>query len=155
MEHARPSAKAQQQEANNGYHSVHATNNGLYRPQHPIDKVFRLVRLLCELYPITSSILSFAIVGIVLFFVGRHIRMNHLEATMSTRHSISHDYTKIEYDFNFRASQMEHWCLFVSTTIIQNRKEHATGYPLAACLPLYHPHALSLSLSFCLLSLGS
>jgi hypothetical protein len=44
-------------------------------------------------------------------WVHHAVRRRVCEAPV-TRNRVSHDYTAIDYNYNFKASQIDHWCLF-------------------------------------------
>lgn len=97
--HPRPSHEAQRQAINRRVASS---------SRHPVDQVWALIRLYLEGHPFVATLLLFGVIGVLLHFLVSAMRRP------IARHRISHDYTKINYDYNFRASQMQHWCLFVS-----------------------------------------
>jgi hypothetical protein len=78
--------------------------------QHPLEGFWMLTKLYIESYPKIATVVAFFLIGCLMLFLG-----TSLQAPV-TRNRISHDYTAIDYNYNFRASQIDHWCLFVSTS---------------------------------------
>jgi len=74
----------------------------------PLDQLWMLIRLYIEYYPKISIVLGLAMLGGVLFVMGSSMR------APVTRNRLEHDYTAIGLNYNFKASQIDHWCLFVS-----------------------------------------
>jgi hypothetical protein len=72
-----------------------------------LDQCLLLCRLHVESYPCLYSTILFAILiilfyGLVTFF-----------SPAITRNVVKGDYSKISLEYNFKASQIDHWCLFV------------------------------------------
>lgn len=75
------------------------------------DRIWMLVRLYAESHPVLVSTIVFVVVTAAVSAAWGAAYPHH---GPRGRHQIHHDYSKIEYNFNFRATQMDHWCLFVS-----------------------------------------
>jgi len=103
--HARPSARQQLIVDNSGYQHRRS------RAIHPIGQLWHMMKLFMELNPITTTILLFVAVGFLLHYV----TVAFFRPGVS-RHTIKHDYSHIDLDFNFRATKIGSWCLFVSRT---------------------------------------
>jgi hypothetical protein len=68
----------------------------------------QLVCLYAELYPsVAASIAAFFCVMVMYAFVSQF--QHPLQ-----RHSLHNHYSAIDMAYNFKASQVENWCLFVS-----------------------------------------
>jgi hypothetical protein len=77
--------------------------------QHPLEGIWMLIKLYIESYPKIASVVAFSLIGCLMLFLATSVQ------APVTRNRISHDYTEIDNNYNFRASQIDHWCLFVST----------------------------------------
>jgi hypothetical protein len=77
--------------------------------QHPLEGLWMLIKLYIESYPKIASVVAFSLIGCLMLFLATSLQ------TPVTRNRISHDYTAIDQNYNFKASQIDHWCLFVST----------------------------------------
>jgi hypothetical protein len=75
---------------------------------HPIDDFLIMVRLHIEYYPRLSCTVGIIFVAFALYFLIAEVRKP------VTRNRLSHDYTKIDLHYNWKASQIDHWCLWVS-----------------------------------------
>jgi hypothetical protein len=78
--------------------------------QHPLEGFWMLTKLYIESYPKIATVVAFSLIGCVMLFLA-----TSLQAPV-TRNRISHDYTAIDNNYNFKASQIDHWCLFVSVS---------------------------------------
>jgi hypothetical protein len=72
-----------------------------------------LVRMYAQVHPVLASFAAFVVLTAAASAAAGLVRPHH---GPRGRHKIHHDYTKIEYNYNFRASQMDHWCLFGEDT---------------------------------------
>jgi hypothetical protein len=129
--HPRPSAAA------GTFHSRRRAASGSLP-----DRIWMLVRLYAEAHPVIASVLSFVAVTAAASAAWGAAYPHH---GPRGRHRIHHDYTKIDYHYNFRASQMDHWCLFVRA--IPFELFRASRSP--SCLPAYTQLSPNLSLRLC------
>ena len=66
-----------------------------------------LAKLYMEAYPLIAAVVCFlCLLAMILILV--EISPAHRDR----RHSLSHDYSAISSHYNFKATQMDHWCLF-------------------------------------------
>jgi hypothetical protein len=85
--------------------------------QHPLEGFWMLTKLYIESYPKIATVVAFSLIGCIMLFLA-----TSLQAPV-TRNRVSHDYTAIDNNYNFKASQIDHWCLFVSICMyIQHKK---------------------------------
>jgi len=80
------------------------------RHNNILDRVGALVRLYMELHPVIASIAVFVLLTMAVSLAVTVLFPRH----GPRRNRMHHDYSQIEYNYNFRASQLDHWCLFVS-----------------------------------------
>jgi hypothetical protein len=80
-----------------------------------IDQLWSIVRLYMEIHPVLASVVVF---GMLTALACLLVAVVHPHHGPRGRHQIHHDYSKIEYNYNFKASQMEHWCLFVRSVCL-------------------------------------
>jgi hypothetical protein len=82
-----------------------------HRPQPSFwQQCFQLTSLYVELYPrVTAAVAAFACVLVVYAFVSQ---FSH----PLSRNTMHHHYSDIDLQYNFKASQLDHWCLFVSSS---------------------------------------
>jgi lysophospholipase L1-like esterase len=73
---------------------------------HPLDQLCMFLKLHMEYYPRLATALVLSIIGLLFYMFVKSFQ------TPMYRNRLSHDYTKIELDYNFKASQLDHWCLF-------------------------------------------
>lgn len=83
---------------------------------HPIDDFVIMVRLYIEYYPRLSSLLVIMFLCFGIYMLAYQIRKP------VTRNRLSHDYTKIDLHYNWKSSQIDHWCLWVSLAIFLNSR---------------------------------
>ena len=77
--------------------------------QHPIDQLWMLIKLHLEYYPKIAASIGFILLGLFFYFFVNSLR------TPVSRHTLHHgEYTKIDQHYNFKAAQIDHWCLWVS-----------------------------------------
>jgi hypothetical protein len=91
--HPRPSARAVRS------HAHHYSSN-------QCRTACMLLKLYMEAYPLISTIIFFALLLLVVILF--------VETTTHTdrRHQLTHDYSRIDAHYNFRAARIDHWCLF-------------------------------------------
>jgi hypothetical protein len=82
------------------------------RRQHPLDQLWMLIKLYIESYPKVATVVAFSLIGCLMFFLA-----TSMQAPV-TRNRLSHDYSGIDLNYNFKASQIDHWCLFVSLLVL-------------------------------------
>jgi len=114
--HPRPSQRQTLLDENgNGFTSrggaLHVQQNrrGHRRNHHPVDQMWSIVKLYMELHPYKATVVVFVLVGFVLHLM---VDRYHRSRYGMLRHSLHHDYSHIDTKYNFRASQLENWCLF-------------------------------------------
>jgi hypothetical protein len=108
--HPRP-ASASSSSAGTGSH--HTRPRGMISRRGDdriVDQLWRIVRLYMEIHPVLASIVVFGMLTALVCLLVAVVYPHH---GPRGRHQIHHDYSKIEYHYNFKASQMENWCLFV------------------------------------------
>lgn len=71
-----------------------------------IRSLFMLVKLYMEYYPGVTSCIAALLVGLVVLLFVLSFRKP------VTRNRLFHDYSKIDMNYNFKASQVDHWCLW-------------------------------------------
>ena len=76
-----------------------------------LDQIFLLARLYVESYPRIASFLGF-----VVFTFCIYAAIVYSKPPL-TRNQLEHDYKDIDRDSVWKLSQMDHWCLFVSTKV--------------------------------------
>ena len=74
---------------------------------HPLSQLWLLIKLHIESYP-----KIFSTVGLVALAFLMYMAVEWSKPSLS-RHKVSMDYSDISLDYNFRAAQIDHWCLFV------------------------------------------
>jgi hypothetical protein len=80
-------------------------NNNNRNIPHFIDRLWMLLKLYMEYYPKLTALFLFSTMTIAIYYSTRR---------PVTRNRLHHDYTAIAQNYNFKASQMDHWCLFGS-----------------------------------------
>lgn len=81
-----------------------------FLPDHPLDKLMLLIKLYFELYP--RLMFSGCLVVFILLIKWWSPWTSWYNAKYSQRNYMTHDYSNLENDFNFKAAQIDHWCLF-------------------------------------------
>ena len=76
--------------------------------QHPIDQLWMLLKLYIEYYPKISTTIALTLIVVAFFAI-----MSSFQHPLA-RNRLTHDYSTIDRHYNFKASQIDHWCLFVS-----------------------------------------
>jgi len=76
--------------------------------RHPIDQLWMLLKLHIEYYPKISTTIALTLIVLAFFAI-----MSSFQHPLA-RHRLAHDYSTIDRHYNFKASQIDHWCLFVS-----------------------------------------
>jgi hypothetical protein len=74
---------------------------------HILDRLLTLLKLYIEHYPYISSVIFFTLIGTFMVRIAPDF-----EAPV-VRNRLQHDYSNISAHYNFKASQMDHWCLWV------------------------------------------
>lgn len=74
---------------------------------HPIDECTIMLRLYIEYFPKLSAMIAIAITGAIIYYLVKEFRKP------VTRNRLSRDYTNIDLHYNWKASQIDHWCLWV------------------------------------------
>jgi len=114
--HPRPSAGQELLDANPGFrYSVRtspSSSSSLMRRQrhhgpHVVDQLWRMIRLFMELHPIATTVVLFGMLGLIM-----HAAVATFRPGLARHELGKRDYTHLDLDFNFRASQIGHWCLF-------------------------------------------
>ena len=82
-------------------------------PPHLLDQLLLLTKLYMEAYPKIATVIVFALIGSIMLMTAPNMFQSTLE-----RHRLHHDYSAINQNYNFKASQMDHWCLWVSSNDI-------------------------------------
>lgn len=98
---------------------VKSRPNSMMR-QHPLEGFWMLTKLYIESYPKIATVVAFSLIGCIMLFLA-----TSLQAPV-TRNRVSHDYTAIDNNYNFKASQIDHWCLFVSA--VQYIQQNVNSY---------------------------
>ena len=85
-------------------------NPGDFRPPppHPIDQMLTLMKLYMESYPKITTVIVFSLIGLLMLALTPNFQSTVI------RNRLQHDYSSITQDYNFKASQLDHWCLWVS-----------------------------------------
>jgi hypothetical protein len=76
-----------------------------------MDQLILLVKLYLESYPRTCSV-----VGFWAFCFCIYAAVEYSKPPLHRHHMTGH-YSEIAMDYNFKMSQIDHWCLFVSSTM--------------------------------------
>jgi hypothetical protein len=69
-------------------------------------QLFMIIKLYMDAYPRIASLIAACVTGImfITFLVSFRQPVK--------RNKLYHDYSKIDMDYNFKASQIDHWCLY-------------------------------------------
>lgn len=73
-----------------------------------LDQIFLLARLYMESYPRISSAVTFLVFSFCIYAAVVYSK------PPLTRNKLAHEYNDIDRDYNWKLTQMDHWCLFVS-----------------------------------------
>ena len=89
---------------------LHPESTAVHYPQKLglMDQVFLLFRLYMESYP---RLTSFG--GFLAFLFCIYAAVVYSKPPLK-RNQLAHDYKDIDRDYNWKLSQIDHWCLFVS-----------------------------------------
>lgn len=71
-----------------------------------IEQLTMMIKMYVEYYPKTASSLAAIGVGVLFLFFVLSFRQP------VTRNRLYHDYSEIDMHYNFKASQLDHWCLW-------------------------------------------
>jgi hypothetical protein len=109
MESLHPSGGGQQSVRRQNRQSSSSSSqqsSGEYR-MHPLTSLWMLIKLHLEYYPKISSIVGISLLAFLMYLA--------VEASKPplARHKLTHDYTDIDAAYNWKAAQIDHWCLFV------------------------------------------
>lgn len=90
--------------------SYYSSSSGGGFNVHPLTSLWMLIKMHLEYYPKISSILGITLLGFLMYLA--------VEASKPplSRHKLAHDYTDIDKAYNWKAAQIDHWCLFVSNS---------------------------------------
>jgi hypothetical protein len=66
-----------------------------------------LLKMYMEVYPLVFALVFFSMLLLSILVLVENIMPSHRH-----RHELSHDYSNIDSHYNFRAAQIDHWCLF-------------------------------------------
>jgi hypothetical protein len=69
-------------------------------------QIFVIIKLYMDTYPRTTSLIVACLIGILFFSLLLTFRQP------VKRNKLYHDYSKIDMNYNFKASQIDHWCLY-------------------------------------------
>jgi hypothetical protein len=86
--------------------------NSSMMSMHPLTSLWMLIKMHLEYYPKISSLLGITLLGLFMYLA--------VEASKPplSRHKLAHDYTNIDAAYNWKAAQIDHWCLFVRVKYI-------------------------------------
>jgi hypothetical protein len=112
--HPRPASASSSSSSTANLGSHHTRPRGMIsrRGEHGglFDQLWNIARLYMEIHPVLASVVVFGVLTALACLLVAVAFPHH---GPRGRHQIHHDYSKIEYHYNFKASQMENWCLFV------------------------------------------
>mmetsp|Transcript_18880 Transcript_18880/g.44121 ORF Transcript_18880/g.44121 Transcript_18880/m.44121 type:complete len:241 (-) Transcript_18880:769-1491(-) len=77
---------------------------------HPCQQLWMLIKLHIESYPKIFS--TVGLIGLAFFM---YLAVEWSKPPLQ-RHKATHDYSDIHLDYDFKASQIDHWCLFGGDT---------------------------------------
>ena len=87
---------------------------------HFLDRALMLIKLYVEYYPKLASFIFFLFIGIFMVIIAPDFK------APVVRNRLHHDYSNISAHYDFQASQIDHWCLWVR--MMNNKK------PLFSCI---------------------
>ena len=73
-----------------------------------LERGWTLLKLYMEYYPKITAVVVFLLIGVVMSITIPNLRKP------VTRNRLEHDYSHIARHYDFKAAQIDHWCLWVS-----------------------------------------